>query len=644
MPGNGEAPRPDTYKFPDELTNNYTIKDTIGTGGFAKVKAARHKMTNEKVAIKIMDKEQLRKTNDLARVTLEIAALKKLKHQNISRLYQTLETAEKFYLVLEHASGGELFDYIVARERCKEEEARIFFRQIVSAVAYCHYKGVIHRDLKPENLLLDEKGAIKLIDFGLISMPNNVHTDLLKTCCGSAAYAAPELIRGEAYLGESADVWSLGILLYALLCGFLPFDDEDTQKLYRLIQKGQYEIPVWLSEGSQKIIGQLLKHKPESRLTMDQILSHPWVVKGTDVERIDFHSSIESDTGEGDTTGLLDAAVVIELAKYYSCAVAQMETYLRDWKYDAITASYFLLCARKSRGGAITLPSHKSYFPGLSAPVPATSEDHLVQGTKRISIVTQRPPASLVSDAKPPIKPTSNLAKQDKTVFGSDPNLYKAKRSSGDLSAHKEEKGLLPTLLQNQFKAASIHGLNAGTEGMAGTQRPLDGGAMTMKVEKIGSHETLSTAAKGRGSIPDIRGSNPDVSKMPRGSAGSGIFQTIASSMMSLFSRSTNDISEPRKVKGLFSVSTTSCKEPALVLEELNRVLNLQPVPPELKAKGYVVKAKLLDGDGKNYLSIQFEICQVLGINVTGIVLKRLKGDIWAYKKSTEGILAQMRL
>jgi len=247
-------------------------------------------MTGEKVAIKVMDKAKLRETDDLERVALEIAALKKLHHQNICRLYQTVETPEKHFLVLEFAPGGELFDYIVARDRLKEDEARRFFRQIIVAVAFCHDNGVIHRDLKPENLLLCHNQTIKLIDFGLIAMPADVKTQLLTTCCGSAAYAAPELIRGEPYLGEPADMWSLGILLYALLCGFLPFDDENTQRLYRLIQRGQYEIPPWLSSGSQKLISQLLKHKPEHRITMDKLLEHPWVLKGLKVDRLDSSS------------------------------------------------------------------------------------------------------------------------------------------------------------------------------------------------------------------------------------------------------------------------------------------------------------------------------------------------------------------
>jgi maternal embryonic leucine zipper kinase len=180
-----------------------------------------------------MNKRQL--GDDLPRVYREMRALKKLHHQHICQLFQVIETETMIYMILEYCSGGELFDYIVAKERLKEQEARTFFRQIVSALKYVHTSGFVHRDLKPENLLLDEDSNIKLIDFGLVAEPQDIR-HLLKTCCGSPAYAAPELIKGGPYIGPQADVWSLGVLLYALLNGFLPFDDDNTAELYRLIQ------------------------------------------------------------------------------------------------------------------------------------------------------------------------------------------------------------------------------------------------------------------------------------------------------------------------------------------------------------------------------------------------------------------------
>nr|XP_006008236.2 PREDICTED: maternal embryonic leucine zipper kinase [Latimeria chalumnae] len=241
----------------EELLKYYDLYETIGTGGFAKVKLACHILTGEKVAVKIMDKTAL--GDDLPRVKTEIEAMKNLSHQHICQLYHVIETSTKIFMVLEYCPGGELFDYIIAKDRLSEDETRVFFRQIVSAMAYVHSQGYAHRDLKPENLLIDEDHNLKLIDFGLCAKPKGGLDYQLMTCCGSPAYAAPELILGKAYIGSEADIWSMGVLLYALMCGFLPFDDDNVMALYKKITRGKYEIPKWLSDGSVRLLSQMLQ-------------------------------------------------------------------------------------------------------------------------------------------------------------------------------------------------------------------------------------------------------------------------------------------------------------------------------------------------------------------------------------------------
>ncbi|NXA43780.1 MELK kinase, partial [Eudromia elegans] len=201
----------------EEVLQHYKLYETIGTGGFAKVKLAKHRLTGEKVAVKIMDKLAL--GDDLPRVQIEIDAMKSLSHQHVCQLYHVIETSKKIFMVLEYCPGGELFDYIISKDRLSEEEARVFFRQIVAAIAYVHSQGYAHRDLKPENLLIDDEQNLKLTDFGLCAKPKGGLDYHLNTCCGSPAYAAPELIQGKAYIGSEADIWSMGVLLYALLCG-----------------------------------------------------------------------------------------------------------------------------------------------------------------------------------------------------------------------------------------------------------------------------------------------------------------------------------------------------------------------------------------------------------------------------------------
>ncbi|CAG5129030.1 unnamed protein product, partial [Candidula unifasciata] len=326
-----------------ELKGLYHLRETIGSGGFAKVKLAYHALTGEKVAVKIMDKRTL--GAELPRVTTEIAAMKDLHHQHICKLFQVIETENRFFLILEYCPEGELFDYIISKDRLDENEARLFFRQIVAAVTYIHEAGYAHRDLKPENLLLDEDLNIKLIDFGLCAKPEGGISSFLATLCGSPAYAAPELIAGKQYLGPEVDQWSMGVLLYALLCGFLPFDDENISHLYKKIKTGVYATPVWLSEESKEIISQLLKVEPKRRISMQDLLRHPWLTKTFNIP-IEWESKYKK---------VLDDDCIIELAVHHQKTRKQMETDISEWRYDYLTASYLLLLEKKRKGKPVRL-------------------------------------------------------------------------------------------------------------------------------------------------------------------------------------------------------------------------------------------------------------------------------------------------
>ncbi|KAG8225023.1 hypothetical protein J437_LFUL006034 [Ladona fulva] len=331
------------YEF-SLLEEHYEMHETIGRGGFAKVKLATHVLTDEKVAIKIMDKRKL--GDDLPRVLTELAAMKILDHQNICRLIQALETENYIFMVLEYCPGGELFDYIVEKDRLSEVESRSFFRQIISAVGYVHNLGYAHRDLKPENLLLDEEQKLKLIDFGLCAKPVGGMDSKLETCCGSPAYAAPELVSGKAYLGSEADIWSMGVLLYALLCGFLPFDDENIGHLYRKILGGHYQQPKWLSDDSKKLIRSMLQVDPKRRISIKELCCHPWVMEGYD-------TPVLCDTQKD--RKFLDEDCVKEMSAFRGVSVNKMREALLQWKFDFDTATYLLLLQRKKRGLPISL-------------------------------------------------------------------------------------------------------------------------------------------------------------------------------------------------------------------------------------------------------------------------------------------------
>ncbi|KAI5726360.1 hypothetical protein M8J76_001261 [Diaphorina citri] len=255
----------------------YKLDKTLGKGQTGLVKVGIHCITEKKVAIKIINREKLSESV-LMKVEREIAIMKLIEHPHVLRLSDVYENKKNLYLILEHVSGGELFDYLVKKGRLTPKEARKFFRQIISALDFCHSHSICHRDLKPENLLLDEKTNIKIADFGMASLQPN--GSMLETSCGSPHYACPEVIRGEKYDGRRADVWSCGVILYALLVGALPFDDDNLRQLLEKVKRGVFHIPHFVPPDCQCLLRGMIEVNPEKRMTLADINSHPWVTAG----------------------------------------------------------------------------------------------------------------------------------------------------------------------------------------------------------------------------------------------------------------------------------------------------------------------------------------------------------------------------
>ena len=253
---------------------NFILGEKLGEGTFATVRLGTHILTGEKVAVKILDMQKILQETDKARIEREIKILKVLRHSNIVHLYSVNQTSNSIYLVMEYVAGKELFDYIILKKRLQEMEACKFYQQILSGIEYLSKIRIVHRDLKPENLLLDQDKNIKIVDFGLSNMyPNN---ELLSTACGSPCYAAPEMIDGKKYIGYLVDIWSSGIVLYAMLCGYLPFEDSDNDILYSKILSGKFNIPNFVSEPAKDILRKILNVNPEKRYNIAQIKKHPW--------------------------------------------------------------------------------------------------------------------------------------------------------------------------------------------------------------------------------------------------------------------------------------------------------------------------------------------------------------------------------
>ena len=271
MSGGGGGHPPGTQ---DMYLADYRMGKTLGIGSFGKVKLAEHVLTQEKVAIKILNRRKIMAMDMEEKVSREMKVLKLFMHPSIIRLYEIIQTPTDIYVVMEYVKAGELFDYIVEKGRLHEDEGRKFFQQIISGVEYCHRNMVVHRDLKPENLLLDGKKNVKIADFGLSNLMRDGR--FLKTSCGSPNYAAPEVISGKMYSGPEVDVWSCGVILYALLCGSLPFDDENIPNLFKKIKGGVYTLPSHLSAGARDLIPRMLVVNPMDRITIPEIRQHPW--------------------------------------------------------------------------------------------------------------------------------------------------------------------------------------------------------------------------------------------------------------------------------------------------------------------------------------------------------------------------------
>ncbi|KAJ6650115.1 MAP/microtubule affinity-regulating kinase 3 [Pseudolycoriella hygida] len=322
----------------EEHIGKYKLLKTIGKGNFAKVKLAKHIPTGKEVAIKIIDKTQLN-PGSLQKLFREVRIMKMLDHPNIVKLFQVIETEKTLYLVMEYASGGEVFDYLVLHGRMKEKEARAKFRQIVSAVQYCHQKRIIHRDLKAENLLLDSEMNIKIADFGF----SNEFTpgSKLDTFCGSPPYAAPELFQGKKYDGPEVDVWSLGVILYTLVSGSLPFDGTTLRELRERVLRGKYRIPFYMSTDCENLLRKFLVLNPAKRASLETIMRDKWMNMGYEDDELKPFIEPQADLKDPKRIGKTEALVAMGYNRQ------EIEDSLSQVRYDDVFATYLLL-GRKS--------------------------------------------------------------------------------------------------------------------------------------------------------------------------------------------------------------------------------------------------------------------------------------------------------
>ncbi|KAF8035642.1 hypothetical protein BT93_C1618 [Corymbia citriodora subsp. variegata] len=261
------------------LHGRYELGRLLGHGTFAKVYHARELQSGRSVAMKVVGKEKVVKVGMTEQIKREIAVMKMVKHPYIVELHEVMASKSKIYFAMELVRGGELFAKI-SKGRLREDVARAYFQQLISAVDFCHSRGVYHRDLKPENLLVDEDGNLKVTDFGLSAFGEHLRQDgLLHTTCGTPAYVAPEVIGKKGYDGSKADLWSCGVILYVLLAGFLPFQDDNIMVMYRKIYRGDFKCPPWFSPEARRLVTKLLDPNPSTRIPISKVMDSSWFKK-----------------------------------------------------------------------------------------------------------------------------------------------------------------------------------------------------------------------------------------------------------------------------------------------------------------------------------------------------------------------------
>ncbi|XP_076879103.1 maternal embryonic leucine zipper kinase [Brachyhypopomus gauderio] len=662
-----------------ELLKYYEVYETIGSGGFAKVKLGRHILTGEKVAIKIMDKKDL--GDDLPRVKTEMEAMKNLSHQHVCRLYHIIETASRIYMVLEYCPGGELFDYIVAKDRLSEEETRVFFRQIISALAYVHSKGYAHRDLKPENLLIDEDHNLKLIDFGLCAKPKGGLGYELMTCCGSPAYAAPELIQGKAYIGSEADVWSMGVLLYALLCGYLPFDDDNCMILYRKITSGHYKNPHWLSPASILLLNQMMQVEPKRRLTVRQLLDHPWVMRGYS-SPVEWHSTRP--------LGHIDEDCITEMAVAFKRSKRSTVQLVSEWKYDQTTATYLLLLAKKQRGRPVRLRAEacgqeptcsplqdiqlkKSLHFGEDDDYDDDDEEAVCRGRGGSLVFpldcyddgSNVMPKNTQATRTPHKKPTCQSSDKRHGDIGYSPVIGQGKsrpRNGEKRQRARENKENLavPDPDTNVFALPAPITPVANRKGRPNKAAPTTpvnnnvlnapaGPPKDVSHRKPGEQQQSGHQGglEGLAFSPERRSRSLDMAACPGDSAqkrkAGKVFGSLERGLDKVItmltpSKRRGPRDTPRRIKAQYNVTMTSQTNAEQVLNQILRILPEKNV--DFVQKGYTLKCRTESDYGKVTMQFELEVCLLQKPEVVGIRRQRLKGDAWVYKHLVEDILS----
>ncbi|XP_053225299.1 serine/threonine-protein kinase MARK2 isoform X13 [Podarcis raffonei] len=670
---------------------NYRLLKTIGKGNFAKVKLARHVLTGKEVAVKIIDKTQLN-SSSLQKLFREVRIMKVLNHPNIVKLFEVIETEKTLYLVMEYASGGEVFDYLVAHGRMKEKEARAKFRQIVSAVQYCHQKFIVHRDLKAENLLLDADMNIKIADFGF----SNEFTfgNKLDTFCGSPPYAAPELFQGKKYDGPEVDVWSLGVILYTLVSGSLPFDGQNLKELRERVLRGKYRIPFYMSTDCENLLKKFLILNPSKRGTLEQIMKDRWMNVGHEDDELKPYVEPLPDYKDPRRTELM-------ISMGYTRE--EIQDSLVSQKYNEVMATYLLLGYKNSEldNDSITLkPRTQPELAKSTAPSPS----HKVQRS-----VSANPKQRRLSDQVPTIPTSSSYSKKTQAA-NAENKRPEEEREAGRNKASStvkvpasplpslERKKSTPTPSTNSVLSTSTNRsrnspmLDRASLGQNSIQNGKDSTAPQRVPVASPSAHNISSALPERTNFPRGVSSRStfhagqlrqvrDQQNLPYGltpASPSGNSQGRRGASGSIFSKFTskfvrrnlhepeskdrvetlrphmvgssgdkerdeNREAKPRSLRFTWSMKTTSSMEPNEMMKEIRKVLDANNCQCELQEKYMLLCMHGAPGH-EAFVQWEMEVCKLPRLSLNGVRFKRISGTSMAFKNIASKIANELKL
>ncbi|KAM7377480.1 hypothetical protein PAMA_013999 [Pampus argenteus] len=684
---------------------NYRLLKTIGKGNFAKVKLARHVLTGKEVAVKIIDKTQLN-SSSLQKLFREVRIMKMLNHPNIVKLFEVIETEKTLYLVMEYASGGEVFDYLVAHGRMKEKEARAKFRQIVSAVQYCHQKCIVHRDLKAENLLLDADMNIKIADFGF----SNEFTlgNKLDTFCGSPPYAAPELFQGKKYDGPEVDVWSLGVILYTLVSGSLPFDGQNLKELRERVLRGKYRIPFYMSTDCENLLKKFLILNPSKRGSLEQIMRDRWMNVGHEEEELKPYIEPQPDYKDPRRTDIM-------LQMGFS--QEEIQDSLVNQKYNDVMAAYLLLDYRNSEldEGCIK-PRPGTDVSNINAPSPPHKVQRSVSSNQKPqnrratdqgssyskrggqadnrtavedsgrkgssgSSTTKVPASPLVSsDRKKSVTPSTNsilstgTGRSRNSPLTERATLGQGIQNGKDSAPPQRAPGASPSA--HNISSAAVTDRTNFSRGV-GIRSTFHAG------QQRGARDQQGSAYPGGPASPSLSHGN---SQARRTHGATGIFSKFTSkfvrrSMLSstvdksektsggvLSSSSNNDennsspgsgntggtgtppaigsqkdSAKPRSLRFTWSMKTTSSMEPMEMMREIRKVLDSNSCEYELRER-YMLLCVSGNPARDDFVQWEMEVCKLPRLSLNGVRFKRISGTSIAFKNIASKIANELKL